>query len=159
MVDVSSSNAELNMQMKLKVDTGAEINLIGEAWVPMLTLLGAKTVFEADSIDDGWVNDSTFQVTFTMTLHVVLTDTNMVRDIMFWVAPRHISLDTLVLGWKEIKGWALLTQLERVLATQKSSGVLAGVSDGDGNQQFTDLDGVVVNTDDLLWPDNINKLG
>ena len=157
MVDISvSEDIETSMQMKLKVDTGAEINLVGDAWVTMLTSLGATSVQDGNGIEVGWVNDSTFQVTSTMTLHVVLTGTNMVRDIKFWVAPKHIALDTLVLGWKEIKEWALLTQLERVLATQKSNGVLVGVSDGDGNQKFTDVDGNVVNTDDLLWPDNLN---
>ena len=103
--------------MKLKVDTGAEISHIREAWKSMLTSIGVELVIDARSIDIGWVNDSIFKVTSKVLLHVVLTGTNLAREIVFWVAPQHIVLDTLILGWKEVKNWFLLTQLERVIAT------------------------------------------
>ena len=78
MADVNAKeNRELNLQMKLKVNTGAEINLKGEAWIPMLTSIGVELVVDA-SIDIGWVNDSIFKVTSKVLLHVVLTSTNLV---------------------------------------------------------------------------------
>ena len=50
-----------------------------EAWIPMLTLMAVELVLDAGSIDIGWVNDSIFKVTSTVSLRVVLTTTNLVR--------------------------------------------------------------------------------
>ena len=73
-------NTELNFQMKLKVDTGADINIIGEGWIPMFTSIGVELVIDAGRIDIGWVNDSMFKVTSEVSLHVVLTGTKLLHE-------------------------------------------------------------------------------
>ena len=72
----------------------------------------------------------------------------------------HINLDGLVVGWAEVQGWGLLTDLGHILTVQREMEFLAINEPGNGNQRFRGLDGGPVETDDLLWvEDNAAEAG
>ena len=147
------------IQLRCQVDTGAEGNVVGSAWVPMLQLAGAELTQQTPT-DIGWVSDATFTVTASLEVSIQVTGTKHSRVMKFLVAPDHINLDGLVVGWPEVQEWGLLADLDRIMVVQREMGLLAITEPGDGNQRFRGLDGEPVETDDLLWvEDNVAEAG
>jgi hypothetical protein len=143
---------EPDLIMQCAVDTGAEINLVSEAWLSTLNLIGYAQV-DGPPVQIEWVADAKFSVSTAVLLKVQISGTHQVRETMFFVAPKEVVLEGLLIGWEEIQNWCLLPHLEGVMVLQREMGLLSVAEPGDGNMFFSDLDGSTVETDELLWPD------
>lgn len=157
MVDVRGVDyTEAPYSMIAEMDTCSEVNLVGSSWVPMLWIAGALPE-KIEPFTVGWVtSDATITCVHRIQLEVRLSLTAMVEKLWFYVAPPHVVLDGLVLGWPQIERLGWLPHLQDVRKIQeKASHLDAGSSyTRDENMTFSDMDGQTVETDDLLWPDN-----
>jgi hypothetical protein len=142
-----------NLVIQMEVDTGAQISVLGQSWVPMLQLQGIP-LLEIEEVNVGWVVGSTaFTCSQTMTMSVNLEGTDMTSIVRFYVAPEHVVLDGLVMGWPELDACGWMPRLEDVRVLQREMGLLGRADPFDGNISFSDMDGARVETDDLLWVD------
>ena len=81
-------------------------------------------------------------------LHISVMGTSLVKVVEFYVAPEHVVLDALFLGFKDVRSMDLLVQLERMLCVLGINGSLLASAE-EGNMEVTDMDGNQISTDDL----------
>jgi hypothetical protein len=149
-VEVQCSPDEMKLILECVIDTGAELNFVGQSWVSAMELLGAVPVSHPP-VEVGWVSDAKFVVHSSIELLIQIAGTTSQRVVEFQIAPEFIILDGFVLGWPEIQGWGLLPHLDRVLVLQRELGLLGVADPGDGNMLFKGMDGDQVETDNFLW--------
>ena len=98
----------------MQIDTGAEINLCGASWLPMLQLAGAE-LSSHPLIKVGWVPKvgggfhSTFKVTPTLEIILQIVGFGWQYLIQFHVASDRMVLYHLVCGWPVLrKEWGCI---------------------------------------------------
>ena len=110
-----------------------------------------------------WLNDQTFALLGHIDLRVQVRGTTASRTLRFMVCPRTIDLD-MVIGWQDARnphwniagGHSLIDRLAMLLSMQRDFGygLRGGAKGDDGNRSFPDVDGNIVETDELLWQDD-----
>ena len=97
-----------SVRMPMQLDTGAEINLCGASWVPMLELAGGVVLSHAP-IEVGWVPkvgggfSSSLKVTRSVQVMVGVVGFGWQNLLAFYIAPPHMVLDYLVCGWSILR--------------------------------------------------------
>jgi len=109
---------EPDLIMRCAVDTGAELNLVGAAWLSTLQLVGYAKV-EGTPIEVEWVSDARFTVDQAVLLQLKISGTHQHRETLFMVAPESVAVEGLLIGWPEIQLWGLLPHLDGVMVMQR----------------------------------------
>lgn len=146
------------VELRAIIDTGAELNLVSERWIPLLQLAGAVVLNPEREVSVSWVTDVAFSVIGQLRLDIRVIGTDVAKTLDFMICPHGVGLE-MVIGWKDARdpAWAapgsLVERLPYLVDMQRDMGWLVGSSSDDGNQRFSDLDGRFVATDELLWRD------
>jgi hypothetical protein len=73
----------------------------------------------------------------------------MGKNLSFYIVPW--ETDHLIVGWGTLTQEKWLDRLTDTLTIQRAQGIAAGGSPSDGNESVEDMDGKVVQMDDLLF--------
>jgi putative transposase len=149
------------LSMMMEIDTGAEINLVTYHAVPMLELHGA-IVSSMSETEIGWVRgatDARFMVTSYLVMDVKIAGTEDVTTLEFLVAPEHIVLEHIVIGWPSTVAWGILPRIHDIMSIQLNLGLTPSEGNTEGNISFDDVDASTIETDDFLWTEETPILG
>lgn len=87
------------LTLRLQVDSGSEVNVVGANWVPMLEIAGRERI----EYRARWVSEAAFTANREMRLVIRITGTDNVRPVTFYVAQLHVVHHELELGWPELQ--------------------------------------------------------
>ena len=134
------------------MDSGAELNGMGQNWVPFMETHGGvvETLTVPQTVQ--WSDEGvTREANSVVKMHFKIAGSEIEGELTFHVFPW--DTDHLIFGWEAMRRHKILGKLEDLLALQSAQGLATGTSTSDGNQVLTDMDGHDVATDQLLFAD------
>jgi len=146
----ADGGAARSLRTMVHMDTGSELDGVGHNLVPMLELHGGVVtplkVPQLISWSDKKVireSDSTIKV------RLDIAGTTLGKELELFIIPW--ETDHVIIGWDTMEAEKWLDRLSALLALQRSQGLSPCGTSTDGNKTVVDMDGQVVETDDLLF--------
>jgi hypothetical protein len=146
----ADGGAERSLRMRAHMDTGADLDGVGENLVPYLEVHGSVVKHLATPVEIQWSDKSvTRESRATVTLHFEITGCAVGKDIPFYIVPW--ETDHLIIGWQTQTQEKWLDRLTDMMAVQRAGGFSPLGLSSEGNETVKDLDEKIVCTDDLFF--------